>query len=207
MTGAKLDWLVGRKKPRGIILVMAVVASGAGGCVADRAPNPRLAPTLPTVEDKDVAFSEDGDVPLAGDEISRPDALGQTVTEEALALTGTPYRLSGETPTGFDCSGFTRYLYGRQGIDLPRLARDQYEAGRSVEPVTDIRPGDLVFFSTVGPGPTHVGVVVDHDQFIHAPSARGVVRVERLDTSYWARRYVGARRLTGGDRAPSALDQ
>ena len=59
----------------------------------------------------------------------------------------------------------------------------------------DVRAGDLVFFSTVAPGASHVGIALDDDEFVHAPSSNGVVRVERLTTTYWRTRFVGARRL------------
>ena len=59
----------------------------------------------------------------------------------------------------------------------------------------EVVPGDLLFFTTVGPGPTHVAIAIGGDQFVHAPSSTGVVRVERLSTSYWSARYLGARRI------------
>jgi len=117
-----------------------------------------------------------------------------TLTTTALQLTGVPYLEGGATPRGFDCSGFTRYVFAQQGISLPRRAQDQYRAGRSVD-VDELGPGDLVFFTTVEPGASHVGLVVDGSTFVHAPSARGKVRLEQLSNAYWARRYLGARRV------------
>ena len=73
---------------------------------------------------------------------------------------------------------------------LPREVRDQYRAGRRVD-VNNVRPGDLVFFQTAGRGTSHVGLVIGDGQFVHAPSSRGVVRVERYDGSYWWSRVVG----------------
>ena len=67
--------------------------------------------------------------------------------------------------------------------------------GTEIRP-EDISPGDLLFFSTVAEGPSHVGIAIGGDQFVHAPSATGVVRVERLGTSYWSTRYITARRIT-----------
>jgi cell wall-associated NlpC family hydrolase len=80
------------------------------------------------------------------------------------------------------------------GMRLPREVRDQYQVGKKVER-DDIEPGDLVFFETVSRGASHVGLVIGKDEFVHAPSSRGVVRVEHLSTAYWAKRYVGTRRL------------
>ena len=129
---------------------------------------------------------------------SRRSATTSTVrialTTTALQLTGVPYREGGATPRGFDCSGFTRYVFAQQRISLPRRAQQQYRAGRSVD-VDELGPGDLVFFTTVEPGASHVGLVIDRGTFVHAPSARGKVRLEQLGNAYWARRYLGARRV------------
>jgi cell wall-associated NlpC family hydrolase len=115
----------------------------------------------------------------------------------ALALRGAPYRNGGSDPMGFDCSGFTQYVFAQHGIDLPRASRDQYRLGRPVAP-RDLAPGDLVFFTTTEPGASHVAIVIGGDEFVHAPSSSGVVRVERLSAPYWSGRYVGARRLDPG---------
>ena len=121
-------------------------------------------------------------------------ASATAITATALALRGRPYRNGGDGPDGFDCSGFTRYVFARHGMTLPRLAAGQYDAGTAISRER-LAPGDLVFFETVAPGPSHVGVAIGDEAFIHAPSSRGEVRVERLDSSYWAERYVGARRV------------
>ncbi len=112
----------------------------------------------------------------------------------ALRLAGVPYRDGGADPTGFDCSGFTQYVFARHQIALPREVRDQFAVGDPVAPGA-IEPGDLLFFTTVAPGASHVGIAVDADRFVHAPSSRGVVRIERLSAPYWASRFVGARRI------------
>jgi cell wall-associated NlpC family hydrolase len=120
---------------------------------------------------------------------------GYALTGTALALRGTPYRNGGVDPrTGFDCSGFTQYVFGQHGLSLPRAVRDQFQTGKKVEP-DELDVGDLIFFTTVAPGPTHVGIVIGSDQFIHAPSSTGVVRIERLSSSYWAQRFLAARRV------------
>ena len=120
---------------------------------------------------------------------------GYAVTGTALGLRGTPYRNGGIDPaTGFDCSGFTQYVFHRHGLSLPREVRDQVRAGKKVGP-DELTVGDLIFFTTTAPGPTHVGIAIGGDQFIHAPSSTGVVRVERLSSSYWSRRFVAARRV------------
>lgn len=117
------------------------------------------------------------------------------VLETALGYRGVPYRFGGEDPsTGFDCSGFIRYVLGAHALQVPRTTGEQYRLGRTVTR-RDIEPGDLVFFSTVAPGASHVGLAVSRDEFVHAPATSGVVRVERLDADYWRSRFVGARRV------------
>jgi cell wall-associated NlpC family hydrolase len=119
---------------------------------------------------------------------------GRTLVDIALALRGTPYVNGGSSPRGFDCSGFTQYVFSQAGIALPRGVRNQFEVGTKVKP-GGIESGDLLFFSTTARGVSHVGLAIGADQFIHAPSSRGVVRVERLSGPYWSRRYAGARRI------------
>ena len=166
------------------MMVMACV--GIAGCVAVRPP----AATSPLPPSEPAPSTAAPAVPTA------PPPGAEAIASAALELAGTPYRAGGDTPSGFDCSGFTRYLFGQHGIALPRQARDQFDVGQQVA-TDDIRTGDLIFFSTVAPGASHVGVALDDDRFIHAPSSRGRVRIERISTSYWSRRYVGARRLVG----------
>jgi len=119
---------------------------------------------------------------------------GYALVGTALSFRGTPYRNGGADPHGFDCSGFTQYVFAQHGIALPREVREQFKEGTRIEP-RDLAPGDLIFFSTTDSGPSHVGIAVGGDEFVHAPSSTGVVRVERLGSSYWAPRYLGARRV------------
>ena len=79
-------------------------------------------------------------------------------------------------------------------LRCPRLAADQYRVGSNVDPDA-IAAGDLLFFTTVAPGASHVALAIGGDEFVHAPSERGQVRVERLSSSYWSRRFLGARRI------------
>ena len=116
------------------------------------------------------------------------------IISTALSFRGIPYRNGGSDPSGFDCSGFVQYVYARYGMGLPREVHSQYRVGREVDR-KDVKAGDLVFFETVSRGASHVGLAIGGDEFVHAPSSRGVVRVERLASSYWAGRFVGARRV------------
>lgn len=120
--------------------------------------------------------------------------MADRVVRDALELRGTPYRNGGSDPRGFDCSGFTQYVFNRAGTALPRETREQFLVGSDVPPGQQ-RPGDLIFFTTTAPGASHVGISLGGDAFVHAPSSRGVVRVESLTLPYWSRRLVGIRRI------------
>jgi cell wall-associated NlpC family hydrolase len=87
----------------------------------------------------------------------------------------------------FDCSGFVQWVFAQHGTALPREVRDQYDAGSTIK-VKEVRAGDLVFFTTVSRGASHVGIALGDGEFVHAPSSRGVVRVERYTSGYWAGR-------------------
>jgi len=121
-------------------------------------------------------------------------ANGYALSGTALSLRGAPYKDGGIDPSGFDCSGFVRYVYEQHGVAMPRQVREQFRIGKNVDR-DRLEPGDLVFFSTVAPGASHVGIIIGGDQFIHAPSERGVVRVESLAQAYWASRFIGAKRV------------
>jgi cell wall-associated NlpC family hydrolase len=116
---------------------------------------------------------------------------GQQIASLAQQFSGTPYVWAGRSPGGFDCSGFTSYVYSSMGIYIPRMADEQFYAGRQV---SDLLPGDLVFFATYEPGPSHVGIYIGNNQFIHASSRLGVT-VTSLSEEYYSNRYLGARRF------------
>ena len=123
---------------------------------------------------------------------------GYEISGAALALRGVHYKNGGSDPSGFDCSGFVWYVFNQHGVPMPRTVSEQFRAGGDVAP-RDLRAGDLVFFDTINSGArqeaTHVGIAIGGDEFVHAPSSTGEVRVERLGSSYWAPRYIGARRV------------
>ena len=120
-----------------------------------------------------------------------PRKLAQQLTRSALRFLGVPYVFGGTTTSGFDCSGFVQHVFAMLGIGLPRTADAQYDVGRPA--VGGPRAGDLVFFDTYG-GVSHVGIYLGHGKFVHASSSHGVM-VSHLSESYWASRYVGAKRL------------
>lgn len=133
------------------------------------------------------------------------DAAGAQFALAALALVGVPYRLGGEDPaTGLDCSGLVRVAARRAlGVELPRQAEAMSRVGEPVDPA-QLQTGDLVFFNTLGRPFSHVGIYLDDGHFVHAPTQRGVVRVERLSQSYWRARFDGARRIGNGVRGSPA---
>jgi cell wall-associated NlpC family hydrolase len=122
------------------------------------------------------------------------------VLDTALALVGTPYRAGGQSPQGgFDCSGFVTWVFGQHGVILPRTVGEQYRVGERLASPPSVSGADLVFFATGHSGASHVGIALGDGRFVHAPSSRGVVRIESLGARYWAQRFVGARRVL---RAP-----
>ena len=130
-------------------------------------------------------------------------ASPQRVVEIARQFKGVPYRWGGETPNGADCSGFVEEVFRLGGHHLPRTADVQFQATQAV---TDdqMRAGDLVFFTTYEPGPSHVGIYIGEGRFIHASSSKGVTE-SRLDEEYYAKRYLGARRLAEWTDASTSL--
>ena len=123
----------------------------------------------------------------------------------ALAFIGVRYERGGATATGFDCSGFTRYVFARTGVALPRRVDEQAHAAGLVAVAREaLRPGDLVFFNTLKRTFSHVGIYVGDNRFVHAPKPGGEVRTEDLGRSYWRARYTGARRAVAVAVAPPA---
>jgi cell wall-associated NlpC family hydrolase len=117
----------------------------------------------------------------------------------ALSLRGAPYQNGGSSPAGFDCSGLVWYVFDQHGIHLPRTVTEQFQLGSHIDK-GDVRAGDLLFFDTggarlSGTRATHVGISIGGDEFVHAPSMTGEVRVERLGSSYWSQRFLEARRV------------
>lgn len=125
-----------------------------------------------------------------------PQATNKTpLVSYALSLQGKPYRYGKSSPEeGFDCSGFVRHVYQKQGILLPRTSREM-AAYLPPMPLYKVQSGDLVFFNIDGRAFSHVGIYVNNQQFIHAPSQRsGKVMVSSLNTDYWHKRFIGVRR-------------
>ena len=112
----------------------------------------------------------------------------------ARGMLAVPYRFGGTTLWGLDCSGFVQKAFAYLDLDLPRSAREQFREGAKVAKA-DLSPGDLVFFRTYAKYPSHVGIYLGDNRFVHASSRDRKVTVESLDTPYYVKRYLGAKRL------------
>ena len=119
----------------------------------------------------------------------------RALADFAMKLRNIAYRRGGREPmTGFDCSGFVHYVFNRTlGLDLPSDSASQFNEGRQVDR-SGLKMGDLVFFRTKGRHISHVGIYLDNGLFIHSPSSGKRVRIDHLAESYWAKRFVGAKR-------------
>lgn len=119
---------------------------------------------------------------------------GAAVADWAARSLGASYAFGGRSPqAGFDCSGLAWWAHRQAGIDIPASSETQFTGGRQVVR-DDLRPGDLVFFTTERRGPSHVGVSLGGERFVHAPKTGRKVSIDLLTDRYWKKRYLGARR-------------
>ena len=128
----------------------------------------------------------------------------------AMNFIGVRYRRGGNSAeTGFDCSGFTRYVFENSlGLVLPRRADEQAAMPGLVKVErSELRPGDLVFFNTLRRTFSHVGIYIGDNRFVHAPSHGKDVRTDDMSFAYWAKRFTGARRAELPATAQTALAQ
>lgn len=110
----------------------------------------------------------------------------------ALSVEGAPYRWGAAGPKRFDCSGYTTYVFKAAGVELPRTSFEQFRGGVAVDKA-DLKTGDMVFFTTYAKGASHSGIYLGNDLFISAASSTGV-SVDSMNSPYWSKRYIGARR-------------
>ena len=120
----------------------------------------------------------------------------EQIIEQAVSLKGTPYVWAGTTREGFDCSGFIYRMMLNGGYEMPRMADEQFYATQRVQR-RDLRRGDLVFFTTYMPGPSHVGIFLGEGKFIHASSAGGGVIVSQMRDGYYSKAFIGGGRPEG----------
>lgn len=104
---------------------------------------------------------------------------------------GTPYVWGGSTPSGFDCSGFLNYVYSKVGVSIPRTVETIWGATTSV---TTPQPGDIVFYNTSNAGPSHAGIYIGDNKFLHAGSSTGVT-ITDMNNPYWKARYLGVKKV------------
>ena len=122
-----------------------------------------------------------------------PQEKTKRIISTAESLLGVPYKWGGTTPAGFDCSGFTSYVFASQNITLPRVSVDQYGVGTPVA-FSNLIPGDLVFFNFIsGKQVSHVGIYIGNNEFISATTRKGVTIYSF--SPYWVKAYVGAKRI------------
>lgn len=136
------------------------------------------------------------ETPNTGSEAPVPSTKGQLVVETAKKYLGIPYVYGGTSTSGFDCSGLVQYVFKELGVSINRVAADQTAHGIPVTKA-ELMPGDVVFFHNTAKYSTinHVGIYVGEGNFIHAPQTGDVVKITTLDSGYYARTFVAARRI------------
>ncbi len=137
---------------------------------------------------------------LTDDETALPSTLKAAANDvlfQAIGLVGTPYLYGGNSPeTGFDCSGLINFVFLHSaGLKLPRTTRELIDIEAPTVANDRLYPGDLVYFNTRGGRVSHIGIYVGERRFVHAPSSGGTVRMDNLDTDYWRKHYVEAKRV------------
>ncbi|MYL34646.1 LysM peptidoglycan-binding domain-containing protein [Pontibacillus yanchengensis] len=116
--------------------------------------------------------------------------VSQDLITTAKQYLGVPYQWGGESPSGFDCSGFLQFVFEEHGLSIPRTVATIYPAGTEI---FSPQRGDLVFFETYKEGPSHAGIYLGNDRFIHASSSQGVT-ISSMNNVYWEPRYIGAKK-------------
>lgn len=161
----------------------------------------RGAPETAKVEKWTPSVSEeellDASQPVDG-EVGDGETQVERLVRVAKMMLATPYRFGGTTLKGFDCSGYVRKTFSLIDMELPRSAREQYRIGEDV-PKSQLSVGDLVFFRTYAKYPSHVGIYLGGNRFIHASSRNHEVEIASLDLPYYQKRYIGAKRVLAGE--------
>ncbi len=196
------------------LIALGLVCVMAAGC-AKKQPQPEVNPTVVKFEKfrqtYDASTADGGEFVFEADEIERafapagaretgPDAgVTSIVLARAHRSIGTPYVFGGTKPGGFDCSGLVQWAYQGAGIRLPRTAREQSQSGFGIRDKSKMRAGDIVAFRRRGG--YHTGIYIGDGKFIHAPRRNKRVRIESMDTGYFAHNFIGARRVDTSRRS------
>ncbi|WP_157314623.1 C40 family peptidase [Chitinibacter sp. GC72] len=193
------------------IIILATVLSCATQTVladqdmplGDSNPELKSSITLENVPDIPVA----AEAPAPSRQRSKPKTMpkgsdyqpAQDLLLSAMSLIGVKYTWGGNTPeSGLDCSGFIKYVFqNSMNITLPRTAFEMAHTGQSIDK-SELKPGDLVFFNTLGRTFSHVGIYLGDNRFIHSPRAGRNVEVANMNINYWQSRFNGARRIADG---------
>lgn len=178
-------------QPNAVTQVAASSVSPATPAPAPSTPPPAKAAPVKKVQPQPSRSTSTSSTPKKP--TAKPASKASAVIATGKQYIGVKYVYGGTTPAGFDCSGFTQYVFAKNGINLPRVSRDQFKVGTSVS-FNNLRSGDLVFFSLAKNGVVdHVGIYVGNGQFINASSSKGVT-IYTLG-NYWKSAYLGAKRV------------
>jgi lipoprotein Spr len=183
--------------PIALTLALAACASHAPQVELEEVQATVFAPAV--LDEPDEAIEQDAAIGDFTEEKSyKLPQLADSILTHGLSLVGTRYRFGGgSASTGFDCSGFIGYLFKEEaGMKLPRSTREMINIKAPLVARGDLKPGDLLFFSTAGRGRvSHAGIYLGDDQFIHSSSSKsGGVRVDNLGDRYWKRTFIEAKR-------------
>mgnify|MGYP006166356973 CR=1 FL=1 len=186
-----------------LALVTLLFGCATTGPVTQQAPAPVVAQaaakpsTAASVFEEELATEEDLGAFSSSSKPYELPALADNILERGMSLIGTRYRFGGTSEAGFDCSGFIGYLFREEaGMNLPRSTREMINVKAPLVARNNLKPGDLLFFSTAGRGRvSHAGIYLGDNQFIHSSSRRsGGVRVDSLGDSYWSKTFIEAKR-------------
>ena len=178
---SQINQLIGERNARLARAAAARRAAAAAAAAAAQNPAPTTTTTAPVSS------------PTSGAPAPPANSLGEQAVQIAMGELGVPYVWGGASPSGFDCSGLTMWVYAQLGIHLDHYTVSQFNAGPHVAE-SDLAPGDLVFFE---PGIGHVGIYIGNGEFIHAPHTGTVVQISSLSDSWYEAEYQGATRVTG----------